>query len=144
METIGTGLLIKQLFIGFFVVSATVVIQAEILSLLSRRMGWLINHSRHWPSRLADTGLIVIAVHGILFAHTMEVTLWAIVLMAIGAVAGLEPALYFSLVCFTTLGFGDITLPTEWRFLSAMLGANGFLMFGWSTAYMVELIRRTR
>ncbi len=144
METIGTGILIKQLAIGIFVVSATVVIQAEVLSLLSQRMGWLVNHSRHWPTRLADTGLIVIAVHGILLAHTMEVTLWAIVLMAIGAVQGLEPALYFSLVCFTTLGFGDITLPTEWRFLSAILGANGFLMFGWSTAYMVELIRRTR
>ena len=54
----------------------------------------------------------------------------------------MQPAVYFSLVCFTTLGFGDITLPVEWRLLSALIGANGFLLFGWSTAYMFELMRR--
>ena len=142
METIGTGLLIKQIVIGILVVSATVAIQAEVLNLLSRRLGWLVTHLRRLPGRLSETGTIVIAVHTILFAHILEVSLWAIVLHFTGAVNGAEPALYFSLVCFTTLGFGDITLPVEWRFLSAIIGANGFLMFGWSTAYMVELIRR--
>ena len=70
----------------------------------------------------------------VLATMTIEVWLWALVLIATGAVAGLEPAVYFALVCFTTLGFGDITLPQEWRLLSALIGANGFLMFGWSTA----------
>ncbi len=144
MEHVGTGLLLKQLLIGAVVVSATVAIHAEVLNLLSRRLPWLVNLSHHWPQRIADTGLIVIAVHVILIAHTLEVFLWALVLLMTGAVSGLEPAVYFSLVCFTTLGFGDITLPTEWRFLSAILGANGFLLFGWSTAYMVEFIRQTR
>ncbi len=142
METIGTGLLVRQMVIGMLAVSATVVIQAEVLNLLSRRLGWLVTHLRRLPARLSETGVIVIAVHVILFAHIMEVSLWAIVLHLTGAVTGAEPALYFSLVCFTTLGFGDITLAVEWRFLSAIIGANGFLMFGWSTAYMVELIRR--
>ncbi len=80
----------------------------------------------------------------VLLTMTIEVWLWAFVLLATGAVTGLEPAVYFALVCFTTLGFGDITLPTEWRLLSALIGANGFLMFGWSTAFMVELIRKSR
>ncbi len=144
MEHVGTGLLLKQLFIGALVVSATVAIHAEVLNLLSRRLPWLVNMSHKWPARIADTGLIIIAVHVVLIAHTLEVFLWALVLMMTGAVTSLEPAIYFSLVCFTTLGFGDIVLPIEWRFLSAILGANGFLLFGWSTAYMVEFIRRTR
>ena len=52
-------------------------------------------------------------------------------------------AVYFALVSFTTAGFGDITLGPDWRLLSGLTTANGFLMFGWSTAYMVELMRRT-
>ena len=80
----------------------------------------------------------------VLFTMTVVVWVWAFVLMSTGAVPGLEPAVYFALVCFTTLGFGDITLPTEWRLLSALIGANGFLMFGWSTAFMVELISKSR
>ncbi len=144
MEHVGTGLLLKQMVIGAIVVSATVAIHAEVLGLLSRRLPWLVNLSHRWHHRIADTGLIIIAVHVILVAHTLEVFLWAVALLLTGAVSGVEPAVYFSLVCFTTLGFGDITLPTEWRFLSAILGANGFLLFGWSTAYMVEFIRQTR
>lgn len=144
MEHVGTGLLLKQMMIGALVVSATVAVHAEVLSSLSRRLPWLVNLSHKWHPRIADTGLIIIAVHVILFAHTLEVLLWAMALLMTGAVSGIEPAVYFSLVCFTTLGFGDITLPTEWRFLSAILGANGFLLFGWSTAYMVEFIRQTR
>ena len=144
MEHVGTGLLLKQMIIGAIVVSATVAIHAEVLNLLTRRLPCLLNLSHRWPPRIADTGLIVIAVHVVLLAHILEVFLWAIVLMLTGAVGSFEPALYFSLVCFTTLGFGDIILPTEWRFLSAILGANGFLLFGWSTAYMVEFIRQTR
>ncbi len=144
MEHVGTGLLLKQMLIGAFVMSATVAVHAEVLSMLSRKLPWLVNQSHRWHPRVADTGLIIIAVHVIMFAHTVEVILWAIALLLTGAVQGVEPAVYFSLVCFTTLGFGDITLPHEWRFLSAILGANGFLLFGWSTAYMVEFIRRTR
>ena len=80
----------------------------------------------------------------VLATVTIEVWVWALVLLLTGAVDALEPAVYFALVCFTTLGFGDITLPVEWRLLSALIGANGFLMFGWSTAFMVELIRKSR
>ena len=62
---------------------------------------------------------------------------------SLGAFDALEPAVYFALVSFTTAGFGDITLGPDWRLLSGLTAANGFLMFGWSTAYMVELMRRT-
>ncbi len=60
----------------------------------------------------------------------------------LGAIAGLEPAVYFSLVTFTTLGYGDITLGEDWRILSALCAANGLLLFGFSTAFLVELMRR--
>ncbi len=142
MEEIGSGILLRQVVIGFFVVSATVVIQAEVLNQLSGRLGWLLRLLKRLPGRLTETGVIVIAIHSIMLALILQVALWALVLHVTGAVTGAEPSLYFSLVCFTTLGFGDITLAIEWRFLSAIIGANGFLMFGWSTAYMVELIRR--
>ena len=75
--------------------------------------------------------------------HSIQVWIWATVFLAVGAFEALEPALYFSLVSFSTVGFGDITLGPDWRLLSALTAANGFMSFGWSTAYMVELVRRT-
>lgn len=133
-----------QLFIGSVVIIATVAIQAEIFGLMTRRHEPVLTWTRHRFRRMAGTVFISIAMLIVLAGMTINVWLWAFVLMATGAERGLEPAVYFSLVCYTTLGFGDITLPVEWRLLSAMIGANGFLMFGWSTAFMVELLRKTR
>ncbi len=143
MEAIGSTLLIKQLFIGSLVIAVTVAVHAEMLALMSAHSPRLMQLARAHLRRFSNTGFITAGVLYILLAHTIEVWIWAFVLMATGAVSGLEPSVYFSLVSFTTLGFGDITLSTEWRLMSALIGANGFLLFGWSTAYMVELVRRT-
>ncbi len=143
MDDVGSGLLIRQLVIGTLVIAATVAVHAEMLARLTRFEDRVMQLARAHLRRFADTGFIIIGVLYIMLAHTIEVWIWAIVLMLTGAVSGIEAAVYFSLVCFTTLGFGDITLATDWRLLSALIGANGFLVFGWSTAYMVELMRRT-
>jgi hypothetical protein len=84
-----------------------------------------------------------VAVLYVLLVETINVWVWALVFLAVGAIHNLEPAVYFSLTSFTTLGIGDIALDPNWRLLSGLTAANGFLSFGWSTAYMVELVRRT-
>ena len=131
-----------QLFLGSLVIACTVAVHAEMLTRLTQLMPSVARAAVRRLGSFAGTGTIIVGMLYILLAHTIEVWIWAMVLMATGAVEGLESAVYFSLVCFTTLGFGDITLDHEWRLLSALIGANGFLMFGWSTAYMVDLISR--
>ena len=37
--------------------------------------------------------------------------MWAFAMMGLGIFDSLELSVYFSLVAFTTLGFGDILLP---------------------------------
>tara|TARA_X000000950_G_scaffold27492_1_gene29570 strand:+ start:236 stop:433 length:198 start_codon:yes stop_codon:yes gene_type:complete len=46
--------------------------------------------------------------------------------------------LYFVLVTFTTLGFGDLLAPVEWQLLSGITASNGLLAFGASTAFQVQ------
>lgn len=75
---------------------------------------------------------------------TIAVWLWAFAFLALGAFATLEEAVYFSLVTFTTLGFGDVLLPKEWRLLAGLASANGLLNFGLLTAVLVEALRTVR
>ncbi|MEL6258793.1 MAG: two pore domain potassium channel family protein, partial [Pseudomonadota bacterium] len=38
------------------------------------------------------------------------------------------------------VGFGDIVLDERWRLLAATESMNGFLLIGWSTAYLISVI----
>jgi hypothetical protein len=55
-----------------------------------------------------------------------------------------EEALYFSSVTYTTLGFGDVLLPGEWRLLAGAIAADGLLLFGLSAAFLLETAARLR
>lgn len=80
----------------------------------------------------------------ILAQMTVGVWMWALAFLGLGVFQALEPAVYFSLVAFTTLGFGDILLPQEWRLLGGMAAANGLLNIGLVTALLVEALRQVR
>lgn len=133
----------KQLAIGTAVIVLTVAIHAEMLNLLNRKLEDVKLATRRYLRHFGNTGVVMIGVLYIVLVHTIEVWLWAMVLLLVGAQDHTETAVYFALVAFTTLGLGDIVLSPEWRLLSAMIAANGFILFGWSAAYMVELVRRT-
>jgi len=86
----------------------------------------------------------LLVVLGLVAVHTVEVWLYAVGYLAVGALHDLESALYFSTTSFTTLGYGDIVLDRHWRLFGAIEGANGLLLFGWSTAFMLSIIHRLR
>ena len=45
----------------------------------------------------------------------LDAVIWAYVYLRVGAIEQLETAFYFSMVTFTTLGYGDVTLSPDWR-----------------------------
>ena len=66
-----------------------------------------------------------------------EALLWACFYLyhpAISELRNLESAFYFSMVTFTSVGYGDLVLAGSWRVLSAIQAANGVIIFGWTTA----------
>ncbi len=76
------------------------------------------------------------------FVSLAEVLMWAGTYLVLGAIEGLEQAVYFSMVTFTTLGYGDILLDEHWRLLASFEAANGIIMFGWTTAIVLAAVQR--
>jgi hypothetical protein len=60
----------------------------------------------------------------------------------VGALATLETAVYFSLVTYTTIGYGDVVLEPAWRVLAGIEGLTGIILVGWSTAFVVAVVNR--
>jgi hypothetical protein len=55
-------------------------------------------------------------------------------------IVSLSDALYFSISSYTTLGLGDIILSESCRILSGVEAANGFILFGWTTAFIFAVV----
>jgi TRAP-type C4-dicarboxylate transport system permease large subunit len=85
---------------------------------------------------------MVTTVLGIFIVHTVEVWIWAFAHLMTGVVSSLEDAVYFSTVTFSTLGYGDITPPLGWRVFAALESMNGFILIGWSIAYLIAASTR--
>jgi len=76
------------------------------------------------------------------FVALVEVLVWAGAYLMLGAVDGFEKAAYFSMVTFTTLGYGEIVLDESWRILASCQAAVGIIMFGWTTAIVLAVVQR--
>jgi len=75
--------------------------------------------------------------------HALEVVMWAWIYALVDAAPVDAHLVYFAFVNYTTLGYGDIVPVERWRLLGPMTAMNGVLMFGWSTAVIFEVLRKT-
>ncbi len=78
-------------------------------------------------------------------AIVLEAWLWALVYLfqsSITVIPDPETAFYFSMVTYTTLGYGDVVLTGQWRTLASIQAANGLIIFGWTTALIFYFIQK--
>jgi hypothetical protein len=125
-----------NLLLGGLVISGTVLIHTWGLILVTHLMGWFVAHFRlhGHRSRVVAMNSVVIGIFAVL---TVEVWLWAACYRLLGVVSDFPTALYFSTITFSTVGYGDVVPDHAWRLFAALEGVDGFLLIGWSTAYLI-------
>jgi len=79
----------------------------------------------------------------ILFTHIIEVLFISLIFYGISAFPDLPTSFYYTGETYTTLGYGDVLLPKEWRQLALFISMSGLLSFGWSTGVLVNIVGKT-
>lgn len=136
--------MVVQIALGTFLMLLTIMIAGGAFwvleSFLARSHKWL-TREPHRPKLMLVLCVTVVWILGMV---TAGVWIWALAMWLLGIFITIEASVYFSLVAFTTLGFGDILLPHNWRLLGGMAAANGLLNMGLLTAMIVEVLRFVR
>ena len=132
----------QNLVAGSSLVALTVLIHtvgliviASATPSVAKRLGF---HNHDIGRTLVMTGTVL----GILAILTLEVWSWAVAYTLLGTAGNFGDALYLSTAMFSTTGYGDLRPDPAWRLMTALEGINGFLMIGWSTAYLVRASTR--
>lgn len=105
---------------------------------------WRLSHFRSVRGEIERAVLVSSLTAWMFLAIVIGAMLWALLYLynpLITTLPNLETAFYFSMVTFTTLGYGDVVLTESWRVLASIQAANGVIVFGWTTALIFYFIQ---
>ena len=133
--------MLSQIGLGSVLMTGTILLAGLTVWLLEliveKREAWFLREPRRVKRMLAVMGMALWSLATI----TGGVWLWAGTFYHLQAFPTLEESVYFTLVSFTTLGYGDVLLPQDLRILGGMVAVNGMLNIGVLTALLIETIR---
>jgi hypothetical protein len=127
----------SNLLAGFVVVTLCVTVHAIGLQVLSHTLKRAIRHFEPHRHPVGTISVMTATVLVLFALHTVEIWIWALGYLSVGALTSLYDALFFSTLSFSTLGAEEISLRPEWGLFGSIEGVNGFLLIGWSTAYLI-------
>lgn len=131
-----------QMLWGTVLLGVCLLLHVGFLVIDIRLLKWL--NGRLWASGplLSTAVLLSAALILIVFSHSIQVWLWALSFIAFGAFSDPGTAMYFALVTYTTLGYGDLVLAENIRLYGAFASVTGVLGFGLSTAFLVAVFSK--
>ena len=134
--------MLRQLLTGTFVSVCNIVIHALVMTVIVR-VAQAVGHKEWSRPSFVLVGVMVATMLVLMAAHVGEVAVWALAYVIFDVSPPGTSRMYFAFVNYTTLGYGDVLPVERWRLLGPLTATNGMLMFGWSTAVIFEVSRRT-
>jgi hypothetical protein len=134
--------MLRQVLVGASVSVCNIAIHACVMAAViwAARAAGAITTSRQAVRLIV---VMIATVSFLMAAHFAEVLVWSLTYAIVDAAPKGADLIYFAFVNYTTLGYGDVTPVERWHLLGPMTAMNGVLMFGWSTAVIFEVLRRT-
>jgi hypothetical protein len=131
-----------ELLIGGVLIAITVAIHAFTIDRFWANRDAIRGAIRKYTKTQFKIDAMIATALALFLAHVIEIGLWAAAYLFLGQFDRIEEAFYFSISAYTTVGFGDVVLSTDWRLLSGIEAVDGMLLFGWSTAFLYAIMQR--
>ena len=134
-------ILFDQIAAAAFLLGLTLCLQAGGITAVIEWLKRVLTRDidKHGPSYSAI--LVVKSIVAIIALHGLVILLWASFYRA-RCFPSWELAFYFSATSYSTVGFGDVVLPSNWRLLGPLESITGVLMCGMSVSVLFALVTR--
>jgi len=134
-------ILLNQIGAVVLLVGLTLLLQVSGVAGLIEWLKRLLTRDvdKHGPTYSAR--LVVKSMVAIIFLHGVAVLLWAGFYRS-HCFPSWEIAFYFSASSYSTVGYGDVILPSTWRLLGPLESVTGVLMCGISVSVLFALVSR--
>ena len=134
--------MLRQLLVGTAVSVCNIAIHAMVMVTVIR-VARVASERATSRQSLRLIAVMIATVSVLMVAHLAEVLVWSFAYMIVRVAPPGTDLIYFAFVNYTTLGYGDVTPLEHWQLLGPMTAMNGVLLFGWSTAVIFQVLRKT-
>lgn len=137
--------MLLPIVIGFFLGTVSMAIHALGTAWWLQRQRGRYEHMHNQSGTVTLLSVIGLTMAVLTGLHVLQITLWGVAYLWVPGVtvlSSLEEALYFSIVTFTTVGYGDVVVDRHWRLMAGIEALNGILLMGWSTAVLISVAQR--
>ena len=133
-----------KLATGLGMMALTIIIHAMFMVGGAKMATWYRSRFGLVKKEISKAVILSALTVWMFLAVVLEALIWSLLYLfdpLVTALPDLETAFYFSMVTFTTLGYGDVVLTGQWRTLASIQAANGVIIFGWTTALIFYFIQ---
>ncbi len=140
---------LKVIATGLLIMFVTTIIHGAFMMAVNHALDMRLSRFGRVKGHIEKAVIVSLLTLSMFLAIILEAWIWALVYLydpLITVLSNLETAMYFSMVTFTTLGYGDVVLIGQGRLLATIQAANGVIIFGWTTAlifYFIQKIYKT-
>ncbi|MEM8844017.1 MAG: ion channel [Pseudomonadota bacterium] len=128
--------MLMNLIIGVSTMMLCLVLQSLIIMVAAHyyiKHSDLVNNTSFKSTIIVLNGVMLVLV----FGNLIQLTIWALLFLALGEFNQLSEAVYHSAVNYATLGYGDIVMSDKHKLLGPLESLNGILMVGVTTATLM-------
>jgi voltage-gated potassium channel len=131
-------MLFDQIAAAVLLLSLTLCLQCGVTTLIKWRKR-VLTRDIHKRGPVYSATLVVKSTVAIVILHGLVILLWASFYRA-RCFPSWELAFYFSASSYSTVGYGDLILPSNWRLLGPLEKITGVLMCGISVSVLFALV----
>lgn len=128
----------NQIILGVTLFAFGVLMQTLFTLLIHKRIGQRGNRRNTGIGHAAVR--LFLSMSSLIVSAVIQSIVWAAVYVKIGAFEGFYHSLFFSLSCFSTLGFANFLPADHFKLLSALEGISGSLNMAWAGGIMYSLV----
>ena len=135
-------MLFDQIAAAVLLLSLTLCLQCAAVVTLIEWLKRALTRDIHKHGPVYSATLVVKSMVAIVILHGLVILVWA-GFYRMRCFPSWELAFYFSASSYSTVGYGDLVLPSHWRLLGPLEGITGVLMCGISVSVLFALVTRS-
>jgi hypothetical protein len=144
LHTVDSGIMRPNTFteLGFCLIIVVIMISVHgwCIGTVSRRFATSLENLPKTAAAWRISLLVSVTIASLALVHLLETLIWVFPIWWMALIPTFRDTYLYVLEAYTTLGKGQVVLPTGWQLIGPMIAISGLFTFSWTGSVLVYVM----